>query len=394
MTPQELVKQYPVRRIKPYDGMIVTADVWEEAHDYHVRQQRYHTLLNHGAGIVTGLQVIASDPPDNSVYILPGIALDSLGQTIILPEPFAYDLGAAQGTLYLLLTYGESQPRPDDRASPSGQTDGMLYIYSHYGLEAGGAPPDPTGPYVELARVRRSAPAAPITDAPDPMLPGPNQIDLRFRRSIGASLQNVASLAVCYLGGGASEREGARKHGRGASWMARAVRQTDGMQVWVDNDVPLAPGSDLSGYTLVYLVGQGRFQFSPDAMNVVYAYLQGGGTLLIESCRQEPKGAEAADAAFLDMLSSFGIKLDDLPAGHTLLAEPNLFTAPPAGFESDGRPGIRLGDGVILCSADYGCLWQGERRDKPALREEIRAAHEWGGNILAYALGRRTARRK
>ena len=389
MTPQELVKQYPVRRIKPYDGMIVTADVWEEAHEYHSRQQRFHASLNHGAGIVTGLGVIASDPPDNSIYILPGIALDSLGQTIILPEPFAYDLGAAQGTLCLLLTYGESQPRPDDRALPGGQTDGMLYIYSHYGLEAGGAPPDPAGPYVELARVRRSAPAAPITDAPNSMLPGPNQIDLRFRRSIGAPMQNVASLAVCYLGG-----EGARKHGRGASRMACAARQVGEVQVWVDDDVPLVPGADLSSYTLVYLVGQGGFQLGPDAMNVVYAYLQGGGTLLIESCRQEPKDAEATDAAFLDMLSSFGIKLDDLPASHTLLAEPNLFAAPPAGFEAEGRPGIRLSEGVILSTADYGCLWQGERRDKPALREEIRAAHEWGHNIIAYALGRRTARRK
>lgn len=387
MIKEEFLKQIPARRIKPFDGMAVTADVWEEAHEYHSRQQRFHASLNHGAGIVTGLEVIASDPPDNSVYILPGIAVDSLGQTIILPEPFAYDLGAAQGTLYLLLTYGESQPRPDDRVLPGGQTDATLYIYSQYGLEVGGAPPDPAGPYVELARVTRSAPAAPMTDASNSMLPGPNQIDLRFRRSIGALVQNAASLAVCYVGG-----DGARKHGRGASWMARAARQAGDVQVWVDDDVPLVPGADLSGYTLVYLVGQGVFQLSPDAMNVVYAYLQGGGTLLIESCRQEL--AEAADAAFLDMLSSFGIQLDDLPADHTLLAEPNLFAAPPAGFETDGRPGIRLSEGVILSAADYGCLWQGERRGQPALREEIRAAHEWGSNILAYALGRRAARRK
>ena len=93
MSIEELLKQYPIRRIQPADGMAVTADVWEEAHEYHRRSQGFHALFSHGAGIVTGLEVIASDPPDTARDILPGIAADQEGQTVIVPPPVAYARG-------------------------------------------------------------------------------------------------------------------------------------------------------------------------------------------------------------------------------------------------------------------------------------------------------------
>ncbi|MEE8392266.1 MAG: hypothetical protein V3S14_15930, partial [Anaerolineae bacterium] len=67
MDKDERIKVFPAKRIKPVDGMAVTAQVWEEAHNYHQQQQRFHTMFYHGAGIVTGLEVIASDPADTSV---------------------------------------------------------------------------------------------------------------------------------------------------------------------------------------------------------------------------------------------------------------------------------------------------------------------------------------
>jgi hypothetical protein len=146
----------------------------------------------------------------------------------------------------------------------------------------------------------------------------------------------------------------------------------------------------LNAYTLVYLVAQSTFQLKPDEMNVLYAYLQAGGTILFEACRQAATGEKGtADAAFMDMLSSFGAKVGDLESGHALLTDPNLFGVLPAGFEMEDSPGLKLGDGVIISTFDYGCLWQRERRGRPATREEIRAAFEFGGNIVAYALARR-----
>lgn len=372
---EDLLQEFPTRRIKPFDGMAVTAEVWEEAHEYHRQRQRFHALLSHGPGVVTGLEVIASDPADSSVYILPGIAVDPQGRTIVLPEPLAYDVGTAQGRLYLLLTYGESHPRAE-----SDREEGSLYVHAQFGIEAGLALPDT--PCIELARIRRQGRESPIEDAHDAAHPAPNQIDLRFRQEVGAVPQQVVSLAVSYVGGIVNDR-----HGRGARYLARALRRSGHHRVWVDEDVPLDDG--LGAYTLVYLVGQEAFQPSPDEMKALYAYLQEGGTVFIESCRQGEAATDPpADASFFDLLGSLGLELGELEPGHSLLTEPFLFAFPPPGFEVEGKPGIQVGKGVVFSTCDYGCLWQGDRRSRAASREEIRAALEWGGNLIAYAVER------
>lgn len=376
MDKNELFQIFPTRHIQPVDGLAVTAAVWEEAHDYHRLRQRFHNLLGHGPGILTGLEVIASDPPDTSVYIRPGIAIDTGGEIIALTEPVAYDLGAAQGPLYLLLTYGEGPPRAGTGLSPASET---LYVHAEFGIETRPSLADAAG--VELARIRRQGREAPIADAQDPEHPAPNEIDLRFRREIGAASQEVASMAVCYVGGPANER-----HGRGASTLGRALRHAGKTPLWVDDDVSLGP--ELGSYALVYLVGQDAFELGSDEMNALYAYLQEGGTVFFESCRQAP-GAEESDAAFLDLLGSLGIQLEGVEPGHPLLTEPYFFAAPASGFVTEEEPKLRAGAGVVLSSYDYGCLWQGERQGDVPSREEIRAAHEWGHNLVAYALRRR-----
>ncbi len=383
MSQSELFKQFPARRIKPYDGMVVTSDVWEEAHAYHRQQTQYHQRLSHGVGILAGLEVCASDPPDSSVYIQPGVAVNGDGQLIVVPEALAYNLGAAQGPLYLLLSYEESQPQPAD-----GQTDAaevMLYVHVQYGLVAAGTPPVPNGTHVELARLRRQGAESPITTAADAARPGLNQIDLRFRQTIGYLAPSAAKVGVCYLG--ATSENAATCPSHGAHTLARVLRQT-GQPIWCDEDIGLAADADWSEYALIYLVARNSFQLSPDELNVLYVYLHSGGTLFLEVCRQgaDPQGAEAA---LLDMLGSFGVAVSDLPVQHALLAEPNVFAAPPVGFAATDAARFKVGEGVFFSTYDYGCLWDGQRNGQPATREEIRAAHEWGANLIACALARR-----
>ncbi len=382
MSQLELFKQFPVRRIKPYDGMVVTSDVWEEAHAYHRQQTQYHQQLSHGAGILTGLEVGASDPPDSAVYIQPGVALDGAGQMIIVPEALAYNLGTAQGPLYLLLSYEDSQPQPVEGMADASEV--MLYIRAQYGLVAANTPPVPNGPFVELARLHRYGAESPITTANDAARPGPNQIDLRFRQQIGFTAAQAAKVGVCYLGAISDHANPCPGHG--AHTLTRVLRQT-GQPIWSDETVGLAADADWSEYALVYLVAQEGFQLSPDELNVLYVYLHSGGTLLLEVCRQGAN-PQAAEAALLDMLGSFGVSVSDLPVQHVLLTEPNLFAAPPAGFDTTNAASFKVGEGVIFSTYDYGCLWQGQRSGRPATREEIRAAHEWGANLIAYALAR------
>ena len=376
MFSQELLSLFPTKRIKAADGMAVTAQVWEEAHDQHRQLLRFHALLNHGAGIVTGLEVIASDPADSSVYILPGIAVDSLGQTIVLPEPRAYDLGMAEGTLYLILTYAESRPRYEGNRMSE---DAPLYVNGEYGLQAASALP-PTA-HVELGRVRRQGANTPITLAKDPAHPRLNELDLRYRQLVGAQQAPPVTVAVCYAGSGSET-----PHAGGASNLAHSLRLA-GHTVWVDRNVPLRYG--LESYTLVCLVGRDAFDLGPDEMTALYNFRQQGGVIFYESCRRYVRSeAPGGDGSFRELMSSLGIKLEPLPADHRLLSYPYLFGEPPDGFETLGQPHLEVADGVVFSTYDYGCLWQGARRDRIASRNEIRNGLEFGANIVHYAIGR------
>jgi hypothetical protein len=374
---KDLLQAYPTKRIKPIDGLSVTAEVWDEAHEYHRLRQRYHTLLAHGYGIVAGMEVVASDPADSQVYIMPGMAISPTGDEIALTQAISYDLGKAQDTLHILLSFGESAPAPD----PGGNDGARLYIHSGFEVEA--RPTPPAGPHIELARIKRLKRDEPITNASDPAHPQVNQIDTRFRRMLVQAPPAVASIAVIYMGGRADGGAG-----KGADQMVRALNASSGQHACVDDGVGLA---GIEAYTLVHLTAQAAFQMSPEEMNTLYAYLQGGGTAFIESARQKTAaGDPPSDAVFLDLLSSFGIKLEEVKAGHEILSTPHLFGSLPAGFEGVGKGKLMVGGGVVFSTADYASVWRGEQRSGPASREDIRAAHEWGANLVAYALSRHT----
>ncbi len=370
----DLLKEYPNKRIKPIDGMAVTAEVWEESHDFHRQSQRFHNLYSHGSGIVSGMQVIASDPADTAVYILPGVAIDSAGRTVAISEPTAYDIGRqVEGVLHLILTYGEGRPRT--AGSQSMQEGAPLYVQAEFMLQALNAAPDV--PHVELARVRRQGRTAALTDAKDPAHPGINEIDLRWRRQSGQTARETVGVGVFYAG------MADRRHGQGLTNLAQAISYSGPYNVAVDDNISLTAG--LNDYALVCLVGQRAFQLSPDEQSALQAYAQGGGTVFLESCRRE--GPPGADQSFTDLANMLGAKLAEAAkAGNPLLTKPNFFAALPAGYE--GSPALQAGGGVVLSLADYGCLWQGEQRSGPAAREEIRAALELGANILHYAVER------
>ncbi len=234
-------------------------------------------------------------------------------------------------------------------------------------------------PSVELARVERRSREDSFSDAQNPVEPGPNEIDLRFRRKVGAPSE--VSIAVCYLG-----QVTAKRHGCGASYLARALNHLGSTYVSVTDDVPLAPGVEAN--TIIYLVGEGDLELSSGQMNGLFNHVnRGRGTLFIESIDS------AAESCFLKILRDMEMELEALQPGHRLLTHPYLFAAPPPGFEprseDEDTPEMLVGDGVIFSTDNYGLAWQGEIRDAIPSRERIRSVIEWGGNIVAYARDRR-----
>jgi hypothetical protein len=383
MITREVLSIFPNKRIRAIDGMAVTAEVWEEAHDYHRQLIRLHSVLQHGAGIISGLEVIASEPADNSIYLMPGLAVDSIGQPVVVPEPRSYDLGKADGRLYLIVSFGESRPlSPGSRV----QEDAPLYVQSQYSLEAVEALP-PT-PHVELARIWRRDPTAPITVAKDPNHPRSNEIDLRFRHIVGHEEKPSASVGVISLRG----TDGAR-HGEGMANVAASIRLSGIGNVIVDRGVPLA--GDLSPYDMLYIVGRDQVQFTNDEMTAVYDYWQAGGVIFYEGCRRNLSvGEPPADNAFIALVNAIGLTLTPVEKEHAIFRSPYLFAEAPFGFETQGAPQLKQADGILMSSYDFGCIWRGERRGRAAQRSEIRDAHEWGANLIFWAAKERQERIK
>jgi hypothetical protein len=378
----DILRELPYRRISPEDGMSVTAEVWAEAHNYHRLHEQYHRVMAHETGILSGLQVIASDPADDSIYVLPGVAVDSHGRLIIVRESINYDLGRSQGLIYLILTYGESPPRPDE--SRVREDGAPLYVETQFSLEAVESLPA-TAPYVEIARIRRRGSRDPILNAPAPHTPNFNEIDLRFQKSIAPTPTPILGMAVAYVDGNVDERQA-----HGTHYLARSLSHTEDYRLWVDYDIPLE--GPLKQYTLLYLVGQGNFQLDSSSMNRLYEYLQEGGTILFESNRQVANRPAPAEADFRELVGTLGISLKPLENPHDLLVDPYVFSTPPPGFEvgtPNEEPVLEVGGGVIFSTYNYGRLWQGQQRSRAANRTDIRNAMEWGANIIAYARNRR-----
>jgi Domain of unknown function (DUF4159) len=372
-----LLKEFPNKRVRAMDGMAVTADVWEDSHSFHRQAQRFHNLFNHGSGIVTGMEVIASDPADTSVYILPGVAVDTAGRMIAIAEPTAYDVGRqVEGLLHIVLTFGESRPRSD--GAQSTQEGAPLYVHTEYGVQA--LPRLPDVPHIELARVRRQGRTAALSDARDADNPTANEIDLRWRRQNVSTVPDTLGVAVFYAG------MTDHRYGLGVANLAQTVSQRGRFDVVVENNAEITTGLD--DYGLVIVVAQRAFQLSPEEHNTLQAYVEAGGTVLFESSQRDGTGKPTSEQSFIELANGFGVQIADASrTGHKILKSPNLFVALPAGYDT-GTPTLQAGGGVLISSGDYGALWQGERKSGPAMREEIRAAFELGENILHYAYQR------
>jgi hypothetical protein len=367
MASENLLTLFPQRKIRAYDGMPITAEVWDEAHSYHDQAQRSHNLFFHGAGILLGMDVVASDPPDQMVYILPGAAVDPTGQLIVLSEPVAYDLGNdTDGQLYLFISYRKSitnYHRAEQDSTPEYTEDQFLIAAS---------PNLPEQPVIELARFNRKNRTAAIQDAQNPLQPQRDEIDLRYRPVVTVKSEQVVCAAVAYLGDGVE-----KDLGPGLSRLTGELRRAAQISLIVDDDVQLGP--EVSAYGLVGLAAKGSFKLSSVQVKGLKGYLERGGVLLMEYAD------EPARACLVDVCAQLGIKPQHISHSHPMLSHPYLFSAPPAGY-SDGE--VLAADGLLLSGKQYGKAWGGETREGSQSREETRSLVEWAANLLNYVADR------
>ncbi len=368
MSTENLLNLFPKKRIKPYDGMSVTADVWNQAHDFHRQYNQAHNLFFHGSGILVGLEVVASDPPDSMVFILPGIAIDPYGKVIVLSEPVAYDLGdEIDGPLYLTIIQRESTTN----LKKNNDGSGLAFLQDEFLITARQSVPERS--MVELARFTRENRTSNINDADNAKGPKINEIDLRFRRNISLNSEQLLTSAVIYLG-----EVNEKIQGQGLIRLAEVARKSDHINLVVNDDVQLDPG--VLGNAFIYLVGSGKFKLTSAQLKGLQGYITRGGFLFMEAVDSLAADSFKAVAKEIQLeLKGNALKCD------ALLSEPYFFVEVPQGFTSDGE--WLSGNGGVLSTFNYGALWNGEAKDRKPTRGELRTAFEWGSNLLTFILG-------
>ena len=174
------------KRINFFKGFVTTTKDWNDAERYHVEKHKLHNRCFHGAGVVPGyrqeLKIRARGRADMSVEVAPGYAIDGQGNDIILYETEIKAINKADFklplTVYFVVKYVEEFT---DFISYKENLDfkGHRRIQEKAVIELSITEPD-ISREVEIGRVYLTEDAKKITDAKDPLEPGPNEIDLRY----------------------------------------------------------------------------------------------------------------------------------------------------------------------------------------------------------------------
>ena len=109
---------FPFERNRYFYGKLLTVRDFEVEQRYHCTKRELLNRLVHGAGVVCGLGVTASD--ESTLMIESGMALDYQGREIVVPEPLFRKLQMLEGqeTLagrkdaYLCLSYAQEDVEP------------------------------------------------------------------------------------------------------------------------------------------------------------------------------------------------------------------------------------------------------------------------------------------
>ncbi len=405
------IAKLQLKKVNAFQGLVIDADTWQDAHNYHSNQHKLHLLAFHGTGIVQGLNVVSNNPPNLSVTIQRGLAIDPEGNTIIVPQEQQYQIQTRRkGTVYLIIQFREIPTEPY-QPPDGGQATRIIEAYRIQERDK-----LPNEPYVELARINFDPAKEAIRDAKGSSKPGENEINLSFREEVKketskASVIPAPSVApetvppptkeisappreTIILGHAVLGDAEKNLHVDGLQNLVRDINQKSNFVVELAENIAL--DKDIGHYTMIYLTGNGGFELSSEQQIAVSGFLKSGGVIFGEGCSDgegetQSKGAREFGLAFNKLASQLKCKLETVQRGHTLLSTANIFSAVPQGAEPTGL--LLQGGNMLYSGSDYGCAWQGGHQNGSLPRDIIRASFEMGANIVTYAHMLRRARR-
>ncbi len=381
-------------RINPFRGLLIDERTWGEAHEYHRAQMRFHLLELHGVGIAQGLEVAAVQPPEMNVIVRPGVAIDPTGRLLVLTEPQVLPVPpqSSPGPVYVMLEYYEEEiERQNITESGTAQVSRVLEKC------VAQITTDKSFNGVELARIVIDPSTKNIRNAANPVQPTRGEIDLNSRQTVGgtggasspAGRQTRQALNVGLVRYGPPSNLEWKRHTEGLRRLLREASNSTNLDANLLDGIPLEP-SALDKCRMLYLTGRSGFSFSPAEEQALQKYLDKGGILWCEPCRNQASSAgrvEEFEQACLALAQRFNTRPIPLRPNHPLLSSRYLFAAPPPAL--DNSPGSQVYEAgrIFISTGDYACLWEGRGQEgaPPPPREILRSAGEFGSNALFLA---------
>jgi hypothetical protein len=107
MNKKQIEIPFYLKRMNYFPGQILTPSDFQTEQNYFRERMRQHNLNFHGIGIVSGLEVSPSQGPARSIMVASGIALDALGNEIIISSAVRCPLPMKSEKAYLVLYWAE-----------------------------------------------------------------------------------------------------------------------------------------------------------------------------------------------------------------------------------------------------------------------------------------------
>lgn len=192
-------KPLPLARLSVEDGLLLNAERWQCAHAYHQSRQNLHYQSLNQPGIVCGLGVSVIPAPDEIpaqyrdgrwIKIQSGVAIDLLGNPIIIPQPMEFRVASQAKeepiVIYIVVSYVDPEKlhRKDlqDRVQETFRIDEKI------------SKPDDLE--VELCRIVLMPGKVQLSQSDNVFLPRKNQVDLRYRQPAIARPQGIVRMAI------------------------------------------------------------------------------------------------------------------------------------------------------------------------------------------------------
>ncbi|MGA9382541.1 MAG: hypothetical protein WBV73_27595 [Phormidium sp.] len=437
-----MTKDWPSPNIKPFsrlnvtDGLLMNAERWRLAHNYHLMRQNVHFQSLNQPGIVCELGVCVISPPDDLpaqyrdgrwVQIQPGIAIDLFGNFIVIDQAIDFrivsETNIDEGLMvYLVATYVD----PDKLR----RRDETEVVMERFRIDEKNSPPNDHE--VELCRILIKPGEVELSSPQEVFYPSFNQLDLRYRQQARSRPQSLVRVAVL-----ASDPEQAYQITQ-LTYLLQSVSSLypalEGIseigKIVLESSTTL---ESLWEYDLICISEYKAESLQLNELEILKKYMALGGIVLgefaagktnisqlfaikqelektindlggIEEVAQALPELEAEFVAITneldtkrnqiyDTIGKFAENLEinlqflaNLDRSHLLRNQPFLFAALPT---INHQPiELMIGGGMIVVVGDLSSAW-GLDEQLSYSRETIRTAQEMGINILNFAWRRR-----